>query len=97
MQRARGSAPIHPNRGHVEMRDLPERSGSGARDLPHALLLLVLRLLPTPLLHIMQGGINGFNGLLRRRRQNERRDRHDGDNKRNRSNNLDSVIRWQHR
>jgi len=53
--------------------------------------------LPTPLLHIMQGGINGFNGLLRRRRQNERRDRHDGDNKRNRSKNLDSVIRWQHR
>jgi hypothetical protein len=37
MQRARGSAPIHPNRGHVEMRDLPERSGSGARDLPDAL------------------------------------------------------------
>jgi hypothetical protein len=41
MQRARGSAPIHPNRGHVEMRGLPERSGSGARDPPHALVQLV--------------------------------------------------------
>jgi hypothetical protein len=59
-------------------------------------LLLVLCLLPSPLLHLTQGGFNGYNGLMRRRRQNERRNRHGGDNKRNRNKKLDSAIRWQH-
>ena len=44
-------------------------------------LLLVLCLLPSPLLHLTQGGFNGYNGLERRRRQNERRHRHGGDKK----------------
>jgi hypothetical protein len=43
-------------------------------------LLLVLCLLPSPLLHLTQGGFNGYNGLMRRRRQIERRNRHGGDN-----------------
>jgi hypothetical protein len=59
-------------------------------------LLLVLCLLPSPLLHLTQGGFSGYNGLMRRRRQNERRHRHGGDNKRNRNKKLDSAIRWRH-
>jgi hypothetical protein len=39
-KRARGSAPRHPGRVHVEMRGIPEPSGFGPDLLPHALPLL---------------------------------------------------------
>jgi hypothetical protein len=42
-KRARGSAPRHPGRGHVEMRDTPEPIGSGPRDVIHALAHVVPR------------------------------------------------------
>jgi hypothetical protein len=40
-KRARGSAPRHPGRGHVEIRGLPEPSGSGPDLLPHASNLMI--------------------------------------------------------
>jgi hypothetical protein len=36
-KRARGGDPRHPGLGHVEIRGLPEPSGSGPDLLPHAL------------------------------------------------------------